>query len=385
MPVEFSCPRCQQRLRTPDGSQGKQTRCPNCAHPFEIPWLDPGRPALGPPLPTAEDTSWQDVENPFSAPATVSEVPVAADKEPLAHRQIFARDLLNWTWEIITTQLGRCLLLGLLMFAIYFAGYVVSFALSSLAGLLSGLGPNPQLQMVATVGLALGQFIWGQVYGAFLTAVSLRYALNLLRGQAEPMQGAFNILPLLLRVILVQLIIGLLAGVVVGVAAMLVAVPIAALVAVGQGHQLIPVLFAVTLVPLGILGWLYVWVRFSLALPLVVDRNLGVMQSLSESLRYSRGNVAAILGATVGVALLAGLFALVTFGIGIVLSMSAWVLFRGVVYLSVTGQQEATIPTSALHPVSDRFDQGVGASPFANGFGDPPPVDNPISPDAPLQ
>ena len=44
---------------------------------------------------------------------------------------------------------------------------------------------------------ALGQFVWGQVYGAFLAAVSLRYALNLLRGKAEPIQGVFDVLPLL--------------------------------------------------------------------------------------------------------------------------------------------------------------------------------------------
>ncbi len=30
MPIEFPCPGCQRTLRTPDGSVGKQARCPEC-------------------------------------------------------------------------------------------------------------------------------------------------------------------------------------------------------------------------------------------------------------------------------------------------------------------------------------------------------------------
>ena len=291
-------------------------------------------------------------------------------RDSCTHRQVLARELLNWTWETVRTQLGRCLLLGLLMVAIYFGGYVVSVALSSLTGLLSGLIANQQVQVIATVLLVVVQFVWGQVYGAFLAAVSLRYALNLLRGHTDPVQGVFDVLPLLLRVILVQLVIGLLAGVVVAVAAMLVAIPVTVLGVAGQGPRLVPVLFMVTLIPLGLLAWLLVWVRFSLALPLVVDRNLGVMEALSESLRNTRGNTAAILGATLVVSVLAGMFALVTCGLGIMLSMPAWILLRGVVYLLVTGQQDAHQDPLPERTGASPFSSDAGASPFAEDFGD---------------
>ena len=108
MPIEFSCPQCQHRLRTPDDSAGKKSRCPQCGHIQAIPDLEspdlespdpedkvPGveeikpLPASNlfdvssvatPPLPS--DNPFADVPqpldvNPYTAPMTVPNVPQA--------------------------------------------------------------------------------------------------------------------------------------------------------------------------------------------------------------------------------------------------------------------------------------------------------------------
>ena len=320
-----------------------------------------------------------------SAPATVSQLPPSAGMRQMTPRRVFAGEILNLTWETLRTQLGQCLLLGLVIVATYFAGYVISLVLGGLTNLLSALGANAEVQMVATVGLALVQFVWGQVYGAFLAAVAVRYALNVLRGSAEPIQGVFDVLPLLLRVILVQLIISLLAAVVVGVAAMLMVFPLALVGFAGQNARLMPVLFLAVLAPLGLLGWILVWVRFSVALPLVLDRNLGVMEALSESLHYTRGNAAAILWATVAVSILSGMFTLVTCGLGLVLSMPAWVLFRGVVYLRVTGQLDGSQGPLPASRGGNPFASDTGASRFTVDDRDAGPGEAPISRESPFQ
>ena len=53
MPIEFRCPRCDKLLRTPDGTAGKQTRCPECGAIVPVPMVrepptQPDAPASGP-------------------------------------------------------------------------------------------------------------------------------------------------------------------------------------------------------------------------------------------------------------------------------------------------------------------------------------------------
>lgn len=75
MPIEFTCPQCRHRLRTPDDSAGKQSRCPQCGHIAAIP--TPGDfGANGEELPPSAavipldnrpaNTIWQKSENPFA-------------------------------------------------------------------------------------------------------------------------------------------------------------------------------------------------------------------------------------------------------------------------------------------------------------------------------
>ncbi len=47
MPIEFRCSHCNQLLRTPDGTEGKQTKCPQCGQLMRIPGIGSATPELG--------------------------------------------------------------------------------------------------------------------------------------------------------------------------------------------------------------------------------------------------------------------------------------------------------------------------------------------------
>jgi hypothetical protein len=69
MPIEFTCPGCQNLLRVPDEHAGKQARCPECQQLSQIPLLvmDDQPVAAEPPVVP------RPTENPFAtsaAPAT---------------------------------------------------------------------------------------------------------------------------------------------------------------------------------------------------------------------------------------------------------------------------------------------------------------------------
>lgn len=50
MPVEFQCDHCGTRLRTPDGSAGKKTKCPQCENVLAIPEASDSSQTFPPPV-----------------------------------------------------------------------------------------------------------------------------------------------------------------------------------------------------------------------------------------------------------------------------------------------------------------------------------------------
>jgi len=83
MPIEFPCPHCQQLLRTPDGTAGKQAKCPQCGGIAEIPGRQPepfSRPVGGSPFFAPADeggaapdgpAAITDPNNPYAPPTLV--------------------------------------------------------------------------------------------------------------------------------------------------------------------------------------------------------------------------------------------------------------------------------------------------------------------------
>jgi hypothetical protein len=166
--------------------------------------------------------------------------------------------------------------------------------------------------------------------------------LNILRGAAEPIQGVFQILPVIWRLILVQLIISLIIGLIVFFLMIVILAPMAVF---GFNGAQPPATFLVALViviPVAFCLVTYIWARLILAMAFVADRQMGVIESLSESLHYTRGNAVAIIGAFMVVSSLATFFALFTCMLGSVLAFPAVMISMALTYLLVTGQSFTT-------------------------------------------
>ncbi len=303
-----------------------------------------------------------------SPPTTVSEVPGTTGAGPLRPAKVTAGEILQLTWDTLTNRTKDCLLLGLILIALYIAGNSVSFVLSTLLGVAGGAE-----QPVVAVTINLLLYLWGQVFGAVVMGVALRYLLNLLRGSPEPMRGAFHILPVLWRLILVQIAISLIAGVIAGGLALICMLPLMIFGFNGQQPPVFLIGWFLILVPIVFCLVMYIWIRLSLAPALVIDRNLGVIDSLSESLRYTRGNVLGIFGGLFVVGLLAGLFALVTCMLGSVLGLPAVMLSIAVAYLLATGQFDSSPAGSFVSESGNPF-----ADPSGDDFGRPDQPDRAV-------
>src|SRR3954453_20099424 len=68
MPIEFQCAACQTAIRTPDGTQGKPARCPQCGAVVTVPQTeDVVRAEAAAYQPTAAPRS----ANPYAPPANI--------------------------------------------------------------------------------------------------------------------------------------------------------------------------------------------------------------------------------------------------------------------------------------------------------------------------
>src|SRR2546425_12640500 len=83
MAIEFSCPSCNQLLRVPDESAGKNAKCPKCSTVVQIP-----AGAAKQPLPSSDrppsGTSQPAKPNPFSETVSANPyaTPTAASFQP---------------------------------------------------------------------------------------------------------------------------------------------------------------------------------------------------------------------------------------------------------------------------------------------------------------
>lgn len=53
MPIEIACPKCQRKLRAPDGAEGKKVKCPQCQEILVVPGGPPATISIAPEKPGA--------------------------------------------------------------------------------------------------------------------------------------------------------------------------------------------------------------------------------------------------------------------------------------------------------------------------------------------
>jgi phage FluMu protein Com len=365
MAIEFRCPQCSALLRTPDESVGKKAKCPQCGTIAEIPARSEpptgsvAVPAsLGEPLPSAtpSDNPFGDqvprgaappylqteAENPYASPAAHEALfgTEPFGQSAMQHGRIQFDELLSRTWQIFSANFGPCALVGLVIIAILIGVQIVSM----------GMGFAAQASGEPVIVIAF-QFFNQMLSFLLQTWVSLGIAyfgLKLARTGRAEISDFFAVGPFYLRGLGMTFLIALL---VVGVVLICLLPALGVLLAQGgpSGVEDNPVPMVVAgvlgvLAAIGLASW--ITLRLYLGFPFVLDRNMGVVEALSNSDTYMSGNKLVMFAVLLIVGLASGLFTCVTCYVGIILVYPFGGILTAVAYLMATGQLR--VPPKAI-------------------------------------
>jgi len=310
MPIEFRCTACQKLLRTPDGTAGKEAKCPECGVLTEIPSRPPpagpqpapgtpfdGGAASGAPLPPPA------AENPYQSPLDYKARPFAPPIPPpgtFAPTRIEFGDVFGRTFRIFGRQWAQCLLAFLVVLGLSLVAIGVACGLGILGAAVGGDRVLAVVLLVFAIGLAMLFITW--------LAIGQRlFFLKLARGDEPTLGELFRGGPFFLTTILAGLLF--------------------ALAYLGG--------LALLIVP-GIIFAL----MFSQFNYLIIDRNADAIESLTISKQITYGNKAMLL-AILLVANLVGQLVMQACALGILVVAPFLSLLSAVVYLAMTGQATA--------------------------------------------
>lgn len=297
MSIEFPCPGCNKLLRVSDASAGKQAKCPECDTIAPVPDAEPAAaPASNfGAAPAAGD-------NPFSSPQAVDTgLPPAGapvGQGPIVPTQIDMGDCFSTAWRIFKNQWQMVVGAVLIVF-------IINMAINIMVSL---AGPQIAAMGEAAMLLVVVLNIAGSIFSIYLGIGLAKILLAVARGQSTSFSELFTggglILPVLLATILVTLIVG-----------------------VGLVLLIIPGI---------ILGLMLSQYYF-----LIIDRQIGVIESLSLSRELTAGNKLTLFGMYL-LAVIGGLLLiLVTCGVGLLIVYPYLGLLAVVVYLRISGQPVA--------------------------------------------
>lgn len=303
MPIEFRCPQCDRLLRTPDGTQGKDAKCPQCGSIAKIP--DVTRPAAPQPTPLGTPQSEfqppphaiapRDTGNPYQSPVTDDMSAMLARGETrrgFEPTRVDLGDVLGTAWRIFKANLWPCVGAGAIL-------VILGIVQNGLTVLNRDRGPN--------LNVTLMSFVLG-IVSFWLALGVMRFMLRIGRGEKAEFSDVFGAASVVVPGFVVVLVWEVLAG-------------------LG---------FCLLVVPFFIIG-----LMFSMALPLLVDGQAGIVDSFKLSMAATKGNKLTLFALALimffgGVALL-----VCTCGIGAFFVYPFGMLLYCVTYLMVTGQSTA--------------------------------------------
>lgn len=219
-------------------------------------------------------------------------------------------------WQIFKTNLGILLGAGAIVlgtsFAIAFVFMIFNFAVL-------GISPGADDQPLRRVAIGFGQNIISSVVQSFLYLGMARLTLNLARQQPASIGDLFSAGGLLLPVVVVNFVLG-------------ICVFLGALLCIVPG--------------------VWIGLTFCLFWYMLLDQNVGMLDSLKFSARATRGNKLVLLGlwlVSVGLTVIIGL---PTCFIGLMFVVPFFVTLFTVAYLGATGQlgSVATAPAPYMTP-----------------------------------
>lgn len=345
MAIEFSCAQCGKMLRVPDGSTGQQARCPSCNAVSTVPagtgeatgLARPGTPFTS-PASSIED-------NPYSAPSSFSAAAAVPSGVQLTHQRVPVVDTLSRTWTIFRDNLGFCLLAGLgfvvLVFGLYMCFGIV-IGVGAFAMMAAGDAGGPLLVVAGLAALA--------VYAAFLYALAWLHGgvvgmfLKMSRGQPYEFANVFEGGRFALRLFGVNVLLAILQWM---IYFLLILLP--GLLEAGAAVAVLCYLaYYVVIFSMFVVVMLYGY--------FIVDRNRGALDSVLDSVRYTRGSRLRLLALWLITVIGGSVFSVITCCVGYIAVIPFFIITLTVVYLTATGQ-----PTAA-----DVATLGVGESPFGD-------------------
>ena len=367
MPIEFHCQKCNKLLRVPDGSAGKKAQCPSCQTILEIPSSSPqpkpdpfaapseptgssapasankgpgdqgpsnqgtspfsGPGSFAPPGQTPPPVPPPISENPFASPTASSEnlAGFTSVEGPIVPTRI-RFDLLGKTWEVFTREIGAFLLMALILIGIFIGSYIVMYlALAILMGIAVAAGGGGAAAVVIMFALMAVFYVGILVGGFWIHLGALKFCLRVARGGPPNYHDLFSGGPYILR--------GM--GVAFFQAIATFAMMIACIVP-GIALQS-AALFVAGYVLAAVLN-LAIILFFIPAMCLVIDRDLGVLESVKVSITIMRGNLLTALGLWLVTVILGGIAAIITCGLGYLAVIPFLLLTLVMIYLGASGQ-----------------------------------------------
>jgi hypothetical protein len=263
----------------------------------------------GAPQPPVYWPAENPAESPF-APGGPSPFAFGLPAAEIRPTLIEVGDVFGRAWTIFTPNWGMCLVAVLVV-------QLISFGVNVVAGFIPILG-----------ALAAGLF------GLWLGIGQALFFLKTARGQRAELGDIFTGGPYFVSVLLAQLLV---VGIVFGVLLVSVVPLVLAGFAISQEAAIV----------LGIVGGgialvalVYLTLAFSQFLYLILDRNVGPVESLKMSMELTRGNKLTLLGIGI-LCFLLTIVAMIPCFLGLLVAAPYFAVMQAVIYLAMTGQPTA--------------------------------------------
>lgn len=296
MAIEFRCATCNRLLRVGEDAAGKHAKCPECGTVLIVPTM--GSPAAPPPQQAPRP---EDVENPYRSPSVGPYTAAPAAPGEIRPTLIDINDVFSRTWAIFKSHWGLCL------WVLVGATLLNFFASMLIQGVFRVVGIMAHDRVLAQLLSFLGS-VAGGAFGAWLQIGQTMFFVKTARGRNATFSDVFSGGPYFLNIILASILYTL-------------------IVIAG---------FIMFIVPSIIFTFM-----FSQFYYLILDRNVGVMDSLKLSREVTTGNkltlfVLGLLSGLLGVVVI-----LLTCGVGLLAVAPFMALLGAVTYLIMTGQPTA--------------------------------------------
>lgn len=313
MPIEFRCGQCGKLLRTPDDTAGKMAKCPECAAvvPIPIPGAsappDSGAgggfttpPPAGPPSggPPGMGPAVNPYQSPYAPGGTVS---YGVAPGGFAPTRIDLGDIFSRTWAIFTQQWGICLVALLVVMGLNIGLHVATTIVELVVR-------TATRSWELGFAMSLLSTVVTFCFSTWLGAGQAIFFLKVARGEQAAVNDLFSGGPYFTTVLPATILFML-------------------TILVG---------FVLCIIPGVIFG-----LMFSQFLYLIVDRKVGVMDSLNLSKEVTDGNKLMLFAIQVVSGIGALLVVVFTCFLGIFAAAPFLAIMYAVIYLAMTGQPTA--------------------------------------------